>query len=241
MKAETESKLWWIVLVMLLAAVLFFFAHGCRHAAAVSISPHFKFPFLFVGFWSASSSTTKQESYSLQAAADNGAVNFGATYIGGSTGGASASANPAIAGGTSKTRATAAGGAANVKATGGNTGVINNQVAATGEYGTAVGAGATVQTGGITAGAGSTITVAEPTEAVAALNAALGIAAAAQNTSESVALEAMDAANGVGTSQSGTSQPAASQPASNTQYLIEFALVIAAALGLGYFVMKKAA
>ena len=167
-------------------------------------------------------------------------MNFGATYIGGNTGGAAASANSSIAGGTSKTRATAAGGAANT-ATGGNTGVINQQVAATGQYGTAVGAGAVVTTGGVSAGAGSTITVAEPTEAVAALNAALGIAAAAQNTSESVALEAMDAANGVGTSQSGTSQPAASQPASNTQYLIEFALVIAAALGLGYFVMKKAA
>ena len=68
-------------------------------------------------FWSASSSTTKQESYSLQAAADNGAVNFGATYIGGNTGGAGASAqasaNPTLAGGTRQTRATAAGGAAN--------------------------------------------------------------------------------------------------------------------------------
>lgn len=195
-----------------------------------------------LGFWSASSSTTKQESYSLQAAADNGAVNFGATYIGGNTGGAAASANPSIAGGTSKTRATAAGGAANT-ATGGNTGVINNQVAATGQYGTAVGAGATVQTGGITAGAGSTITVAEPTEAVAALNAALGIAAAAQNTSESVALEAMDAASGVGpgtlTGAGSPGSTASSGLSSNTQYLIEFGLVVLAALGLGYFAFRK--
>lgn len=240
MKAETEGKLWWIVLIVMICGVICLL-HGCGHALALTLAPHSQIPFFFIGFWSASSSTTKQESTQLQAAADNGAVNFGATYIGGNTGGAAASANSSIAGGTSKTRATAAGGAANT-ATGGNTGVINNQVAATGQYGTAVGAGATVQTGGITAGAGSTITVAEPTEAVAALNAALGIAAAAQNTSESVALEALDAQNGIGTGTGrGTTPGGTSAPSSNTQYLIEFALVIAAALGLGYFVMKKAA
>ena len=191
-------------------------------------------------FWSASSSTTKQESYSLQAAADNGAVNFGATYIGGNTGGASASANASFAGGTSKTRATAAGGAANT--IGGNSGVQNNQVAATGQYGTAVGAGATVTTGGISAGAGSTITTVEPTEAIAALNAALGIAAAAQNTSESVALETLNQQAGVGPGTGrGTAQPGGSQPASNTQYLVEFGLVIAAALGLLWIVKRKTA
>lgn len=203
---------------------------------------HFILP--LIGFWSASSSTTKQESYSLQAAADNGAVNFGATYIGGNTGGAAASANPAIAGGTRKTRATAAGGAANVQATGGNTGVINKNVAATGQYGVAIGAGAQLQTGGISAASGATVTIAEPTEAVAALNAALGIAAAAQNTSESVALEALDAQNGIGTGTGrgvvnapGTTTGAA--PASNTRYLVEFGLVIAAALGLGWLAMRK--
>lgn len=196
-------------------------------------------------FWSASSSTTKQESTQLQAAADNGAVNFGATYIAGNTGSAQASANSAIAGGTAKTRAQARGGAANVptgeaNAAGGVSGVVNKQVAATGTYGTAVGAGAVVTTGGISAGAGSTITTIEPTEAIAALNAALGIAAAAQNTSESVALETLDQQAGVGPGTGrGTSQPGASQPASNTRYLVEFGLVIAAALGLAWIIKRK--
>lgn len=204
-------------------------------------------------FWSASSSTTKQESYSLQAAADNGAVNFGATYIGGNTGGAGASAqasaNPTLAGGTRQTRATAAGGAANTvtpTAIGGNSGVQNQQVAATGQYGTAVGAGAVVTTGGVSAGAGSTITVAEPTEAIAALNAALAIGAAAQNTSESVALEALDASAGVGPgtgrgTSASTTDTGGIAPASNTQYFVEFALVIAAALGIGWLAMRKRA
>lgn len=199
-------------------------------------------------FWSASSSETKQEAYNLQSAADNGAVNFGSTFIDGNTGGASASANSSIAGGTQQTRANATGSAGNT-ATAGNTGVINQNTAATGQYGVSVGAGASVQTGGISAGAGSTVTIAEPTEAVAALNAALAIGAAAQNTSESVALEAMDALNGVGSgtgrgvmgqppnTYAGESSPA---PASNTRYFVEFVLVVAAALGITWIVRKHA-
>lgn len=191
-------------------------------------------------FWSASSSTTEQKEFDLQSAADNGAVNFGATYQDGS-GNSVASANANIAGGTRATRATASGGAANTVSAG-NTGVINQNTAATGQYGVSVGAGATVQTGGISGGAGSTITVAEPTEAVAALNAALAIGAAAQNTSESVALEALDNQNGIGTGtgRGTTTTASAPAPASNTSYLVEFGLVIAAALGVAWIVRKHA-
>jgi hypothetical protein len=198
-----------------------------------------------------STSTSQQKAESFQAAADNGAVNFGASYIGGNTGSASVSQSHAsslagqpVARGSTVVHAASSD---TQSGSGGISGVNNQQVVATGQYGVGVGAGASVQTGGTTYGAGSTVTIAEPTEAVAALNAALAIGQQAVLSGESVALQAQNAQYGIGVGTGRGTAPidtsgSGSTPASHTQYFVEFGIILAVVVaGVVYFQRRKSA
>ena len=121
-----------------------------------------------------------------------------------------------------------------------------------GQGGVLLGTGASLQTGGTSVGTyavntTTNNTTTEPTEAVAALNAALELGQQAEMESESVALGAQNASLGIGTNipavtvNSSVSPSSTTGTSSNTRYFVEFGLVIAGVLGLVYFWKQKAA
>lgn len=155
-----------------------------------------------------SQSDTQQQALNFQSAADTGAVNFGATYIGGGTGSGTVAGG---GGGGGKTAGTV------------STGVSNAQTAATG--------------GGFAFGAGSTTTLKVTTADQSTVNAAQATTAQALQNQNALALEAIQgletvAATGGGGGGSGGGGYGGGSGLSSTDLLFAGALVAALAVAV---------